>query len=136
LHERFVASAVSNVIGQGQDVIQFGRVGSVGFRPRKRLAEEQIGMVSAVVLLKTHRGLINEVATQLAELDGISEVFSVGGRYDLVAILRVRDNEAMADLVTEHMLKVDGIAESETLLAFRAFSRHDLESMFSLGLDE
>ncbi|MBK7217675.1 MAG: Lrp/AsnC ligand binding domain-containing protein [Candidatus Promineofilum sp.] len=93
-------------------------------------------MVSAVVLLKTHRGLINEVAAQLAELNGISEVFSVGGRYDLVAILRVRDNEAMADLVTEHMLKVDGIAESETLLAFRAFSRHDLESMFSLGLDE
>ena len=93
-------------------------------------------MVSAVVLLKTHRGLINEVAAQLAELNGISEVFSVGGRYDLGAILRVRDNEAMADLVTEHMLKVDGIAESETLLAFRAFSRHDLESMFSLGLDE
>lgn len=93
-------------------------------------------MVSAVVLLKTHRGLINEVAAQLAELDGISEVFSVGGRYDLVAILRVRDNETMADLVTEHMLKVDGIAESETLLAFRAFSRHDLESMFSLGLEE
>ncbi len=93
-------------------------------------------MVSAVVLLKTHRGFINEVAAQLAELNGISEVFSVGGRYDLVAILRVRDNEAMADLVTEHMLKVDGIAESETLLAFRAFSRHDLESMFSLGLDE
>jgi DNA-binding Lrp family transcriptional regulator len=93
-------------------------------------------MVSAVVLLKTHRGRVNEVATRLAELDGISEVFSVGGRYDLVAILRVRDNEAMADLVTEHMLKVDGIAESETLLAFRAFSRHDLESMFSLGLDE
>jgi len=93
-------------------------------------------MVSAVVLLKTHRGLINEVAAQLAELNGISEVFSVGGRYDLVAILRVRDNEAMADLVTEHMLKVEGIAESETLLAFRAFSRHDLESMFSLGLDE
>ena len=79
---------------------------------------------------------MNEVATQLAELNGISEVFSVGGRYDLVAILRVRDNEAMADLVTEHMLKVDGIAESETLLAFRAFSRHDLESMFSLGLGE
>ena len=92
-------------------------------------------MVSAVVLLKTHRGLVNEVAAQLAELNGISEVFSVGGHYDLVAILRVRDNEAMADLVTEHMLKVDGIADSETLLAFRAFSRHDLESMFSLGLD-
>ena len=93
-------------------------------------------MVSAVVLLKTFRGRVNEVAAELAGLDGITEVYSVGGRYDLVAILRVRDNEAMAALVTEHMLKVEGVADSETLIAFRAFSRHDLESMFSLGLDE
>ena len=93
-------------------------------------------MVNAVVLLKTGRGLINEVGARLAELNGVSEVYSVGGRYDLVAVLRVRDNEAMAALVTEHMLKVEGIVESETLIAFRAFSRHDLESMFSLGLEE
>lgn len=93
-------------------------------------------MVSAVVLLKTFRGRVNEVAAELAGLDGITEVYSVGGRYDLVAILRVRDNEAMAALVTEHMLKVEGVADSETLIAFRAFSKHDLESMFSLGLDE
>jgi DNA-binding Lrp family transcriptional regulator len=71
----------------------------------------------------------------LAELDGISEVYSVGGRYDLVAILRVPDNDALAALVTEHMLKVEGITYSETLIAFRAFSRHDLESMFSLGME-
>lgn len=93
-------------------------------------------MVSGVVLLKVVRGQINEVASELAALDGITEVYSVGGRYDLVAILRVRDNEALAELVTEHMLKVQGITESETLIAFRAFSRHDLESMFSLGMDE
>ena len=93
-------------------------------------------MVSAVVLLKTFRGRVNEVAAELAGLDGITEVYSVGGRYDLVAILRVRDNEAMAALVTEHMLKVEGVADSETLIAFRAFSKHDLESMFSLGLEE
>jgi DNA-binding Lrp family transcriptional regulator len=93
-------------------------------------------MVSAIVLLKIARGRINEVASELAELDGISEVFSVGGRYDLVAIIRVGSNDAMASLVTEQMLKVDGITDSETLLAFRAFSRHDLESMFSLGLEE
>lgn len=93
-------------------------------------------MVTAIVLLKVARGQINEVASELAVLDGISEVFSVGGRYDLVAIIRVRTNEEMASLVTEHMLKVDGILDSETLLAFRAFSRHDLESMFSLGLEE
>ena len=93
-------------------------------------------MVSAVVLLKTFRGRVNEVATELAELDGITEVYSVGGRYDLVAILRVRDNDAMAALGTERMLKVEGVADSETLIAFRAFSKHDLESMFSLGLGE
>jgi DNA-binding Lrp family transcriptional regulator len=91
-------------------------------------------MVNSVVLLKVGRGLVNEVAQQLAELEGISEVYSVGGRYDLVAILRVPDNESLAALVTEHMLKVEGITDSETLIAFRAFSRHDLESMFSLGL--
>lgn len=93
-------------------------------------------MVSAVVLLKISRGHINEVADQLAAMNGITEVFSVGGRYDLVAILRVADNDTLATLVTEHMLKVEGITDSETLIAFRVFSRHDLESMFSLGLDE
>jgi DNA-binding Lrp family transcriptional regulator len=92
-------------------------------------------MVSAVVLITVERGRVNEVAGQLAELEGITEVYSVGGRYDLVAILRVRDNDAMAALVTEHMLRVDGITGSETLIAFRAFSRHDLESMFSVGMD-
>ncbi|MDT8305979.1 MAG: Lrp/AsnC ligand binding domain-containing protein [Anaerolineae bacterium] len=92
-------------------------------------------MVSGIVLLKVERGAINEVAQQLAELDGISEVYSVGGRYDLVAILRVRDNDALARLVTEQMLQIDGIADSETLIAFRAFSRHDLESMFAVGLE-
>lgn len=92
-------------------------------------------MVSAVVLLNTERGRVNDVAGRLAELDGITEVFSVGGRHDLVAILRVPDNETLAALVTEHMLQIEAIRESETLIAFRVFSRHDLESMFSLGLE-
>jgi DNA-binding Lrp family transcriptional regulator len=92
-------------------------------------------MVSAIVLLKVSRGRINEVATELTELDGISEVFSVAGQYDLVAVLRVPHNEALAALVTEQMLKVEGILDSETLIAFRVFSRHDLESMFSIGLE-
>ncbi len=92
-------------------------------------------MVSAIVLLRVARGRINQVASELAELKGISEVFSVGGRYDLVAIIRVHTNDEMALLVTEQLLQVDGIIDSETLLAFRAFSRHDLESMFSIGLE-
>ena len=68
--------------------------------------------------------------------DGISEVFSVGGRFDLVAIIRVNTNDQMADLVTNEMLQVDGITNSETLIAFRVFSRHDLERMFSIGFDD
>ena len=91
-------------------------------------------MVSALVLLKVERGRINEVGTALAELEGVSEVFSVGGRFDLVAIIRVASNHKMAELVTEQMLKVEGILDSETLIAFRVYSRHDLESMFSIGL--
>lgn len=93
-------------------------------------------MVSAIVLLNTERDKVKQVAEQLTELKGISEVFSVAGRYDLVAILRVPNSEAMADLVTEQMLQVDGITESETMIAFKVFSRHDLEAMFSIGFEE
>jgi len=91
-------------------------------------------MVSSVILLTVKRGKINEVAETLAALDGVSEVYSVGGRFDLVAIIRVEDNEALAELVTNRMLRVGGITSSETLIAFRVFSRHDLESMFSIGM--
>ena len=91
-------------------------------------------MVSAVVLLTVKRGLINKVAETLAGMKGVSEVYSVGGRYDLVAIIRVKDNDALAELVTNQLLLVKGIRDSETLIAFRAFSRHDLESMFSIGM--
>ena len=92
-------------------------------------------MVSAVVLLKCKRNTINAVAETLAGVEGVSEVFSVAGQYDLVAILRVRDNNTLADLVTSEMLQVDGIVDSETLIAFKVFSRHDLESMFEFGFE-
>lgn len=92
-------------------------------------------MVSAIVLLKIERNQINTVADQLSAINGISEVFSVAGQYDLVAILRVATNNALADLVTSEMLQIDGITESETLIAFKTYSKHDLESMFSLGLE-
>ncbi|MCA9937407.1 MAG: Lrp/AsnC ligand binding domain-containing protein [Anaerolineales bacterium] len=92
-------------------------------------------MVTAIVLLKVERQRINSVGQQLAELAGVREVYSVGGQHDLVAILRVRDNEDLADVVTNQMLQVSGILDSETLIAFRVFSRHDLETMFSIGFD-
>ena len=91
-------------------------------------------MVTALVLLTVERNKVNQVAETLASQDGITEVYSVAGRYDLAVVIRVKDNEQMAELVTNHMLKVDGIKSSETLMAFRVHSRHDLESMFSIGL--
>ena len=93
-------------------------------------------MVTAITLMNAERGKINEVAEQLVELDGVSEVYSVGGRYDLVAVIRVKHNDELADVVTEHIRKIDGIQKTETMLAFRAFSRHDLENMFSVGMEE
>lgn len=90
-------------------------------------------MVSAIVLLNVARNKINAVAEKMAEMDGISEVFSVAGEYDLAAIIRVKDNEGLADLVTNRMLKIEGITKSETLIAFKVYSKHDLEAMFSIG---
>jgi DNA-binding Lrp family transcriptional regulator len=92
-------------------------------------------MVNAIVLLKVSNDRINEVAQTLVALDGVSEVYSVAGHYDLVAILRARSDDQIASLVTEQMLKAEGILSTETLIAFRAFSRYDLERMFSVGLD-
>lgn len=92
-------------------------------------------MVTAMVLLTVQRDRVNVIAEQLAALDGISEIYSVAGEYDLVAIIRARNNEQLADLVTTRMLKVEGILRSETLIAFRVYSKHDLESMFNVGME-
>lgn len=92
-------------------------------------------MVSAVVLLGLERNKINEVAQQLVALDGVTEVYSVAGQYDLVAVLRVKDNDALAELVTGKMLMLQGIVRSETLIAFRVLSRYDLERMFAVGME-
>lgn len=90
-------------------------------------------MVTSIILMNTERGYINEVAETLAELDEISEVYSVSGNYDLVVVARVKSNEALSDLVTKKLLKIDSILHTETMLAFQAFSKHDLDAMFSLG---
>ena len=90
-------------------------------------------MVTAIILLKVARERINDTAQQLSDIEGMSEVFSVSGCYDLIAIARVKDNDELAELVTGKMLKVEGITDSQTMLAFRTYSRHDLEGMFSVG---
>ena len=92
-------------------------------------------MVTSIVLMNVERGCVQDVAEKLAEFPGISEVYSVGGRYDLVALIRVKTNEVLADLVTKQLAAVSGIRQTETLIAFQAYSRHDLEAMFSLGME-
>lgn len=91
-------------------------------------------MVTSIILINAERSKINEVAEQLAALDGISEVYSVSGKYDLIAIARVPSNDDLANLVTKKMVSIDSILKSETALAFKAYSRHDLEAMFAVGM--
>ncbi len=92
-------------------------------------------MVTAFVLLNVTRERIAGAADELADLAQVSEVYSVSGRYDLIAVIRVPDVEDLSTVVTQGMLRVDGITHSETLLAFRAYSRHDLERLFSVGIE-
>ena len=92
-------------------------------------------MTNAIVLLNIRNDRINEVAEELVELDGVSEVYSVAGQYDLVAVVRAHSDSQLASLVTEKMLRAEGILSSETLIAFRAYSKHDLDRMFSVGMD-
>jgi len=91
-------------------------------------------MVTAIILINTQRTRVNEVAEKLVEMTGVSEVYSVSGNYDLVAIIRVADNDALARLVTDKLRPLDGIDKTQTMLAFKAYSRHDLEAMFSVGM--
>lgn len=91
-------------------------------------------MVTSIILINVERTKINEVAEQLKAVPGISEVYSVSGNYDLIAIVRVNNNDELAELVTKRMLSIQAILKTETMLAFKAYSRHDLEAMFAVGM--
>ncbi len=90
-------------------------------------------MVTSVILINVERFKINETAELLAGTEGISEVYSVSGEFDLIAIARVQSNEELSELVTGKLLKIDSIVKTSTMLAFKAYSKHDLESMFMVG---
>ena len=92
-------------------------------------------MVTAIVLVTCEVDQIPSTAQALVDLDGVSEVYSVAGDWDLVAILRVRDHDDLAVVVTERIRALEGIAQTQTMIAFRTYSRHDLEQMFSVGYD-
>ena len=90
-------------------------------------------MVTALVLLNLDRDQIKEVSQKMVDMQEVSEVYSVAGRYDLVAIIRVKNNEQISDTITGKFSELEGITATETLIAFNTFSRHDLELMFSIG---
>jgi DNA-binding Lrp family transcriptional regulator len=90
-------------------------------------------MVNAIILINTEREKINSVAEQLVSLPGITDVYSVSGRFDLVAVIRVSHAEDMAELITEKVTKVDGITKTESMVAFKTLSKSDMASMFELG---
>ena len=92
-------------------------------------------MITAIVFVKADVARIPEVAEAIAALDGVSEVYSVTGQIDLIAMIRVSKHEDIAEVVADSLNKVEGVTSTETHIAFRTFSRHDLESAFSLGLD-
>src|SRR5437867_11030954 len=92
-------------------------------------------MVSAIVLLTVERDKINSVADAIAEIDGVSEVYSIAGRYALAAIIRAKTNDDMAKVGTECIRKVGGMTSSETLISFPVYSRHALERMFTIGME-
>ena len=90
-------------------------------------------MTHAVVLLKVKREALAELGGRLAEIDGVAEAYSVTGEWDFVAILRLREQGQLADVVTGQLAQLPGIADTYTMVAFEVYSQHDLEAMFSIG---
>jgi DNA-binding Lrp family transcriptional regulator len=87
-------------------------------------------------LIEGERDKLPETAEALADVPGVAEVYSVAGQYDLVAIIRVKNHEELADIVTKKLLKMGGIVRTNTLIAFKTYSRRDLERMWEIGLEE
>ena len=92
-------------------------------------------MITAIVFVKADVAQIPEVAEAIADLDGVSEVYSVTGQIDLIALVRVRAHDDIANVVADRLNKVPGVLSTETHIAFRAYSKHDLESAFAVGVD-
>jgi len=93
-------------------------------------------VISAIVLISADVNRIPEVAAAIAELKGVTEVYSVTGDVDLIAIVRVRHHEELADIIADQLNKVSGVLGTQTHIAFQTYSKHDLEAAFSLGLDD
>ena len=92
-------------------------------------------MIQAVVLINVQRTHIPQTAQKLLEIKGISEVFSVTGDYDLVALVRLPEYDELAEVVTERLAEIDTITRTQTMVAFKVYSREDLEQTWQIGID-
>ncbi|KAA6222362.1 AsnC family transcriptional regulator [Streptomyces griseoflavus] len=92
-------------------------------------------MITSIVLIKTSVDRIPEIAEKIAALEGVSEVYSVTGAHDLIAMVRVAQHDELADVIPGRISKIPGVASTETHIAFRTYSQHDLEAAFAIGLD-
>ncbi|HEX2077372.1 MAG TPA: Lrp/AsnC ligand binding domain-containing protein [Longimicrobium sp.] len=89
-------------------------------------------MVAALVLIRAVPGDVPGLARRIAGIDGVAEVYSVSGEWDLIAVLRVKEYERIAEIVTEEIAQVSGIERTNTLTAFRVYSRQDLERAWDM----
>src|SRR4051794_30326047 len=103
---------------------------------RVHMLEGAPPVITAIVLIDCATDSIPEVAENIANLDGVSEVYSVAGNVDLIAMVRVRQYEEIAEVIANRISKVPGVVETDTHIAFRAYSQHDLEEAFSIGLPD
>lgn len=92
-------------------------------------------MITAIVLINSEKQALADLGEKLAAIEGVSEVYSVTGEVDLIAMVRARHHEELADIVTRRIAQVPGVARTHTHVAFRMYSRHDLESVFAIGAD-
>ncbi|MFC7344111.1 Lrp/AsnC family transcriptional regulator [Saccharopolyspora griseoalba] len=93
-------------------------------------------MITAIVLIQTAADRLAEAAQEIADLDGVNEVYSCAGDVDLIAMLRVSKHEDLADIVPGQINKVEGVLDTDTHIAFRSYSRKDTEAAFSIGLED
>lgn len=90
-------------------------------------------MTHAIVLIQAERSALATLGGALADIDGVAEAYSVTGDWDFVAILRLREHDQLAEVVTGRLSQLEGVTRTRTLVAFEAYSRHDLEALFSVG---
>ena len=90
-------------------------------------------MTHAIVLIQAESSKLGTLGGELAGIEGVAEAYSVTGEWDFVAILRLREQDQLAQVVTGRLSQLDGVRCTQTMVAFEAYSRHDLESMFSIG---